>query len=174
VQQVSCSLNFHVSPFRIRLFLSFSYHITTIILVSKASYLNLYHILQDCTIPKKVSLGRPSEAFEPKGISTLARFDLYGKLNNKKLRWVLKELRNENRELSVYTIAKRCGITPQWARRLRIKYAGVPTNKVQLERRGKKPILISSQEVEMVRRTKERYDNGACKYHYRTFLLKTA
>jgi len=82
-----------------------------------------------------------------------------GKLNNRKLRWTLKEL--EKGELSVSAIARQHGITPQWARKLRVKYRGIPINKVQLRRRGRKPMPISTQEVRIVRKTKDRYDHGA-------------
>ena len=82
-----------------------------------------------------------------------------GTLNNRKLRWILREL--DKGELSVRRIAKQQRITPQWARKLRVKYEGIPISDVQLRRPGRKPVQFSSWEIENVRRTKERYDLGA-------------
>ncbi len=82
-----------------------------------------------------------------------------GKLNNRKLRLILREL--DDGERSVYWIAKQNGITPQWTRKLRIKYNGIPINKVQLRKCGRKPMPISMKEVILVHKTKERYDHGA-------------
>jgi hypothetical protein len=76
-----------------------------------------------------------------------------GKLNNRKLHGILKEL--DRGDQSVYKIAGQQGITPRWARKLRIKYYGIPIRKVQPKRRGRKPLAISSQEVSIVRKTKE-------------------
>jgi putative transposase len=83
-----------------------------------------------------------------------------GKLNNRKLRWILKELNRDDGQ-SAHQIAKRQGITDRWVRALRTKYNGIPINKVQLKRRGRKAISISPQEVGIVRKTKDKYDRGA-------------
>jgi putative transposase len=82
-----------------------------------------------------------------------------GKLNNRQLRWILREL--EKDEQSVRNIAKQQKITPRWVRKLRVKYEGVPIKKVQLKRRGRKQKPISSQDVTIVLKTKEKYRHGA-------------
>lgn len=82
-----------------------------------------------------------------------------GKLNNKGLRWTLNEL--DKGEQSVYRIAKQQGITPQWARKLRVKYKGIRIDNVQLKKRGRKSMPVSSQDVRMVCNAKERYGGGA-------------
>ena len=83
-----------------------------------------------------------------------------GKLNNRKLRRILRELDKECGQ-SARQIAKQYGITGRWARGLRVKYAGIPISDVQLKRRGRKSIPISAQEVIIVHTAKERYDSGA-------------
>ncbi len=82
-----------------------------------------------------------------------------GKLNNKQLRWILRRL--EEGELSVNRIAKQQGITPQWVRKLRVKYRGIPVYMVQLRKRGRRSVPISPQDARMVRKAKERYGGGA-------------
>lgn len=82
-----------------------------------------------------------------------------GKLNNRKIRWILREL--EKGELSVRRIAKQQDITPRWVRKLRIKYKGIPIRDIRMKKRGSKGRPISTGEVGIVRRAKERYGNGA-------------
>lgn len=82
-----------------------------------------------------------------------------GKLNVRGIRWILREMREG--ELSEGQIAKQQGITPRWARELPRKYRDVPIRDIRLKAPGRKARPISTQEVAIVRKTKERYDNGA-------------
>lgn len=82
-----------------------------------------------------------------------------GKLTINGIRWILREMGKG--DLSVNRIARQQGITARWARQLPIKYKGIPVRDIRLKSPGRKPKPISSQEVIIVRKTKERYDNGA-------------
>ena len=82
-----------------------------------------------------------------------------GKLDNRKIRWILRELEKE--ELSVRKIARQQEVTPRWIRKLRVKYKGIPIKDIRVKRRGCKTRPISLQETEIVCRAKERYGNGA-------------
>ena len=82
-----------------------------------------------------------------------------GKLSARGIRWVLKEL--EKGELSVYQIAKQQGITSRWVRQLPVKYRGIPLKDIRIKSPGRKSQPVSQQEVIIVRKMKEKYDNGA-------------
>jgi len=77
------------------------------------------------------------------------------KLNLRKIRWILRELRKG--ELSVYQIAKLQKITPRWVRQLPKKYAGVPLYKIRILKCGRKPKEIPEEEVSIVKKTYEEY-----------------
>jgi putative transposase len=81
------------------------------------------------------------------------------KLNAKKTRWVVRAIRKG--ELSVEQIAKQQKITPQWARKLAVKYKDVTIKEIQLKVSGRKPKPISLKEVQTVRIAKENYAHGA-------------
>ena len=68
---------------------------------------------------------------------------IMGKLSNRKVRWILRELGNG--ELSVREIARHQGITQRWVRGLRTKYKGVPIDMVQLKRRGRKKEVTAAE-----------------------------
>ena len=78
-------------------------------------------------------------------------------LNQKKIRWIIKEL--EKGELSRYQIAKLQDISEVHAWRVYQKYKGV--KKPKLLPCGRKPKSISSEEVELVRKTREETNFGA-------------
>lgn len=82
-----------------------------------------------------------------------------GKLNNRKIRWILRQ--REKGELSVRKIAKQQKITPRWVRKLLVKYKNMPIRDIRVKRRGRMAQQISIQEVEIVRKAKERYGSGA-------------
>jgi len=70
------------------------------------------------------------------------------KLNLRKIRWILKELKMG--ELSIYQIAKLQKVTPRWVRQLPRKYAGISPYKIKLFPCGRKPGIIPEEEVDIV------------------------
>jgi len=78
-------------------------------------------------------------------------------LNQRKIRWIIKEL--EKGELSRYQIAKLQDISEVHAWRVYQKYRGV--KKPRLLPCGRKPSVITAEEVELVRKTKEETNFGA-------------
>jgi putative transposase len=70
------------------------------------------------------------------------------KLNLRKIRWILKELKLG--VLSIYQIAKLQKVTPRWVRQLPRKYAGISSYKIKLFPCGRKPDIIPEDEVDTV------------------------
>ena len=79
------------------------------------------------------------------------------KLNQKKIRWIVKEVRK--RELSIYQLAKQQGISKQHLWRVFYKYKD--DNRPRLLLCGRKPKHIAIEEVELVKRIKEETNFGA-------------
>ncbi len=78
------------------------------------------------------------------------------KLNLRKIRWILKELKEG--ELSVYQIAKQQKVSSRWVRQLPKKYAGIPSYKIRILKCGRKPKEISKEEVDIVKKTRQEYN----------------
>lgn len=79
------------------------------------------------------------------------------KLNQKKIRWIVKEVKNG--DLSVYQIAKQQGISKQHLWRVFYRYRD--DKRPRLLPCGRKPKTVTDEEVEVVKRTKEEIGLGA-------------
>lgn len=82
-----------------------------------------------------------------------------GKLNVRQIRWILRRM--HEKKMKVEDIAEQQGVTPQWARKLVVKYKDVPIRNIVLKKPGPKAKPISPEEAENVRRAKETYGLGA-------------
>lgn len=79
------------------------------------------------------------------------------KLNKRKIRWIVRE--TDKRQLSVYTIAKLQGITPQHARYVYRKYKGL--RDPVLLKAGRKPKPYTEEEVSLIENAFKHYGVGA-------------
>lgn len=79
------------------------------------------------------------------------------KLNRKKIRWIVKEVKG--RELSVYRIAKQQEISKQhlW----RVFHRFKDDIRPRLLPCGRKPVPVSTEEIEIVKKTHEEHGSGA-------------
>jgi len=90
-------------------------------------------------------------------ISSKKPIELMKKLNQKKIKWIVKE--GDKRDKGFYTIAHIQKITPRHARRVHKKYKGIQEPK--LLPCGRKPRLISDEERNLVIETKKEFRVGA-------------
>jgi len=70
------------------------------------------------------------------------------KLNLRKIRWVLRELKRE--ELSVYQIAKVQKVSQRWIRELPRKYMGIKLHNIRIYKPGRPPKPIPEEERDIV------------------------
>lgn len=82
------------------------------------------------------------------------------KLNQKKVKWIIREI--DTGERSVYRIAKRMDITPQWAREIHRFYH--ETGEYPFPNKpGRKKKVITDEEKELILKTREEHPlAGAC------------
>ena len=90
-------------------------------------------------------------------ISSSEQEELMKKLNQRKLKWIVKE--GEKRDMGFYSIAKVQNITPRWARKVYKKYRYC--KEPRLLPCGRKPREISDEERKLVRRTYKELRTGA-------------
>lgn len=87
-----------------------------------------------------------------KKIRPVKETDFMRKLNKKKIKWIIKEVKR--RDTGVWTIARVQGITPRWARELPKKYKN---REIVLKKPGRKPRPITIEERKLVTDTYNEY-----------------
>ncbi|PIU82229.1 hypothetical protein COS70_01910, partial [Candidatus Micrarchaeota archaeon CG06_land_8_20_14_3_00_50_6] len=70
------------------------------------------------------------------------------KLNERKLRWILRELKRG--ELSIYRIARQQGVTPRWVRKLRNRFRDRSFSEIQIGVCGRPPKPIPKAEKQLI------------------------
>jgi len=90
-------------------------------------------------------------------ISSSEQEELMKKLNQKKIKWIVKE--GEKRNMGFYTIAKIQDISPRWARKVHEKYKDC--KEPRLLACGRKPREISDEEKKIVVKTYKEIRAGA-------------
>lgn len=104
-----------------------------------------------------------NKVLSTKQIDFLKHTETMRKLNLRKIRWIVREMRK--RELSVHRIAKQQGVTPQYVRRLTKRYEGVQgyliNRTMGLKRCGRKPNPTTKEEIEAVLYAKKEMGFGA-------------
>ena len=83
------------------------------------------------------------------------------KLNERKLRWILRELKRG--ELSIYRIARQQGVTPRWVRKLRNRFRDRSFSEIQIGVCGRPPKPIPKAEKQLILELYERMPMGAVK-----------
>jgi len=90
-------------------------------------------------------------------ISSKKQIELMKKLNQKKIKWIVKE--GDKRDKGFYTIAQTQHITPRHARRVHKKYKGI--KEPRLLPCGRKPKSINEEERKLVTETFKEFRVGA-------------